>query len=180
MQVHDKYYSIRMPIGNCDVIRSINALFMNCSSASRVVVCMKCEHRSRGSKVSTNLEKFIQLQPSVVQCTVEMINRIFNRMVFSNEVDESVRELVPTLIHRTPDPLIMDDICGTHKFVNLWIPFLLQFSNSVLRRIYDCPETCCNSPTHNLDRLEPCHLVPDGRFPCQEIVLSRSWTFGIF
>ena len=54
-------YSIRMPIGSCDVMRSIKALFMNCSSASRVVVCCTSVLDLVDDKLALHLQKLVQL-----------------------------------------------------------------------------------------------------------------------
>jgi len=85
----------------------MSARFMNCSSASTRAVCVfthgarkkrekknfrNCQQpaRSRGHRDRTYTQKTVEIDAARVERAMEVIDRVLDRVIFGDEVDESM------------------------------------------------------------------------------------------
>ena len=71
------------------------------------------------------------------------------------------------------DALVVHDSRRTDELVDVRIPFPLQLSHIPLRVLHDRAHPGADAATHVPDRLEARHLVADGRFAREQVVLVR-------
>ena len=89
-------------------MRSMSARFMNCSSASTravyVFFCQSCAQKEKikfkelsatgraleGHRARTYAQKAVEIDAARVERAMEVINRVLDRVIFGDEVDESV------------------------------------------------------------------------------------------
>ena len=91
------------PMGRDVWIRSMSARFMNCSSASTRVVCISISAQT--SKLSatvralksqakyTYAQKPVEINAAGVECPVEMIYRVLNRIILGDKIYKSVCDM---------------------------------------------------------------------------------------
>ena len=91
------------PMGRDVWIRSMSARFMNCSSASTRVVCISISAQS--SKLSataralksqakyTYAQKPVEINAAGVECPVEMIYCVLNRIILGDKIYKSVCDM---------------------------------------------------------------------------------------
>lgn len=97
----------------------------------------------------------VEIDPSSIERAVEVVHRVFNRVVFGDEVDK----------------LIVHDRRRAHEFVNGWVTFAFQFGDPSLSRVDGLPQPRRHTAADVPYGLEPAHLVPDRRDSRQKVRL---------
>lgn len=117
-----------------------------------------------GQEWHPHLERPIQVDPLSVECACDVIDRVLDGVVLSDEIDKSVWALLVLSCWTTePDLLIVHNADPAYDLIHARLATRLNLLDTRLARPHDLAHPLADARAHTTHRLKPGHLVPDGR-----------------